>query len=111
MTETIDLQSTTYNNYKPGEWKELIKAMDSGKRVLISESVYYYFLEVLPPVWMFKGGFYFAEGAEMLKRFAQSADGYTVQQINKINPTWGGQPCKVNLEALYKAGKLGNVGG
>ncbi len=111
MTETIDLQRTTYNDSKPEEWKALIVAMNSGKKVLINESVYYYFLEVLPPVQMFKGGFYFAEGAESLKRFSRTVEGYQVKQLNIINPSWTGVPCKVNLEALYRAGKLGSVGG
>ena len=61
-------------------WAETIAAMHSGERVEISEAVYNYFLEVLPPVYMGRritlpGGdtrrvaFGFAEGAEPITAF------------------------------------------
>ena len=45
-------------------WAALIVALDSGHVVRIHQSVYQYFLEVLPPLKMFSGGFVFCEGCD-----------------------------------------------
>ena len=36
----------------PGNWKEFIAVMQSGQRFEIDEKMFYYWLEVLPPVFM-----------------------------------------------------------
>jgi len=81
-----DLSNIDYNNCEGDDWKKVIKAMDSGEKVKIHESIYYYFLEVLPPIKMFNGGFLFAEGSEGLRRFTNVGKDYFVQNTEKINP-------------------------
>ena len=47
------------------QWKEMIKAIESGEEVKISEWIYYYFLEVLPPIYSFQSGFLLQEAVRM----------------------------------------------
>lgn len=70
MTDTV---------YTTENWAEMINAMHSGAVIEIGEDVFYYFLEVLPPVYMARvmdiGGqrrrvlFGFAEGSEPITAF------------------------------------------
>jgi len=53
------------------EWDALMKEMDSGNKIEVHESIYNYFLEVLPPKKMFDNGFLFAEGMEEYTKFTQ----------------------------------------
>jgi len=70
------------------QWKEMIKAIDSGEEVEISEWIYFYFLEVLPPIYC-KGGFllqeavkFSDEGSVMRNRFyGNPKTGYFAQQV------------------------------
>ena len=71
---------------KRTDWDSMIKALCSGELVKIHKSIYWYFLEVLPPIKQFDGGFEFAEGMEHIKRFVDTPEGYYCKQINKINP-------------------------
>lgn len=68
------------------EWDKMIKALDSGEVVKIDKSVYWYFLEVLPPIKMFEHGFHFAEGMENIKEFINIGNKYSVKQLKQINP-------------------------
>lgn len=83
------------------DMKEFCKARDTGNRVLISEELYWYFLEVLPPVWMHttvrlpdgKDQFSdlgFAEGAERVTIFWSEGKGsekrYLAQLTGIMNP-------------------------
>jgi len=68
------------------DWDSMIKAMDTGEVVKIHKSVYWYFLEVLPPIKMFNNGFEFAEGMENIKEFINIGNNYTVKKLKKINP-------------------------
>ncbi len=63
-TETLrDLTAIDADEHTPEEWTTLIAAMGSGETVIVSGSVGWYFLEVLPPRWMPSGGaFAFCEG-------------------------------------------------
>ncbi len=110
MTETLDMRHVQISQSEGAkdrqQWDKLIKLMDTGQKILIDKSVYWYFLEVLPPVWQFGSGFYFAEGAENLKRFCETSEGHTVQQINVLNPSRWGEPCRKDLEAAYQRGEL-----
>lgn len=68
-----------HHNCSPEEWAEFITAMHSGEVVQIDREMYYYWLEVLPPVFMNQtvkiGGvtrrlsFGFAEGEERIIGF------------------------------------------
>ena len=69
------------------QWTEMIKAIDSGEKIAISEWIYYYFLEVLPPIYC-KGGFLLQEAVKfkgdsvMRNRFfGNSKSGYFAQQV------------------------------
>ena len=50
-------------------WAETIKAMDSGEVFECEEAVYWYFLEVLPPIYQRGTEFGFAEGSEPVTKF------------------------------------------
>jgi len=61
------------------DWKEFIAAMNSGQIFEIDEENYYYWLEILPPIYMgqtqiingqpIRCSFGFAEGREYIKDF------------------------------------------
>lgn len=113
MTETIDMRHVQ-TSHSDGtndreQWDKLIKLMDTGEKILIDQSVYWYFLEVLPPVWQFGSGFFFAEGMEKLKRFSETGEEYAVQQIDVFNPSCYGEPCREDLEAAYQRGELAST--
>ena len=71
------------------EWNEFIVTMNSGERFEIDEEMYYYWLEVLPPIFMHQhikflpgheghkmwADFGFAEGCECITVFFRSPDG------------------------------------
>lgn len=69
-----------YEDDNPNAWSEFIQAMHSGQPFECDEDMFYYWLEVLPPVYMGKRilcadgverlyHFAFAEGAEPLTVF------------------------------------------
>lgn len=41
-----------YDDATPGAWKAFIKVMRSGEVFECDRAMYWYWLEVLPPVWM-----------------------------------------------------------
>lgn len=77
-----------YDDPDPGAWQAFIDAMCSGERFECDEEMYYYWLEVLPPVFMHREitflpgheghlmrvDFGFAEGAEPVTVFWRSPD-------------------------------------
>jgi hypothetical protein len=75
-----------YEDKTAGTWDAFIKAMHSGEEVEIDEEMYYYWLEVLPPVFMgrtlgfpdpqhpMRYDFGFAEGAEPITVFWRNPD-------------------------------------
>ena len=83
------------------DWDEFIQVFNSGEKFEIDEKMYFYWLEVLPPVFMnrridFRPGhegqkvfadFGFAEGAEEIKIFWKSIDGkrFFGQCTNQLN--------------------------
>lgn len=79
-------------------WNEAIEAMNSGEQIEVDEEFYWYFLEVLPPIFMNKYleqfrrrvDFGFAEGYEKVKVFWKEGNGehtrYFCQKIDLINP-------------------------
>lgn len=87
----IETQAYTMEN-----WKETVEAINSGEMVEVNEEVYWYFLEVLPPVFMNKkfkfidgqivrASFGFAEGAESIKVFWKEGGKYFCRQSTLIN--------------------------
>ena len=70
-----DLSRIEYEKCTAQQWKSLIEALDSGDAVQIDESVWEYFLEVLPPRYMGHGGFAFAEGLEHPRWFSKDNQG------------------------------------
>lgn len=85
----------------PTEWQEFIKVMQSGTRFEVDGKMWYYWLEVLPPVFMsrhidyFPGreglqtpvDFGFAEGTELITVFWRESGHYYGQRTNKRNRT------------------------
>lgn len=75
-----------YDDPAPGAWTAFIDAMRYGETIEIDEDMYFYWLEVLPPVFMDKPisfpdknhpiryDFGFAEGAEPITLFWRSPD-------------------------------------
>ena len=53
-----------------------------SKNAMIDEETYLYFLEVLPPKFMQKGLFAFAEGAEELRLFWRSGGEFFCRQLS-----------------------------
>ena len=69
-----------YDDPAPGAWKEFIAAMHSGQVFECDDEMWYYWLEVLPPVYMGRtvllpdgssvpAAFGFAEGIEHITAF------------------------------------------
>ena len=51
-------------------WEQMIQRINvTGRIHQITEEVFYYFLEVLPPRWLRSSQFVFAEGADPLQLF------------------------------------------
>ena len=70
ITEHVDMSHVKYNDHSPEAWGELMEATNSGKVVKIDESIYWYFLEVLPPRKMLgRGDFVFCEGEDFPRLF------------------------------------------
>lgn len=90
--------------YGEENWKETMTAIRSGERVEITENVFYYFLEVLPPVVFERAvdfvpgregekvhvNFGFAEGIEPIVLFWRDKNGkggemFSCQRSNRVN--------------------------
>ena len=75
-----------------GAWSRFIEAMHSGEEVEIDEEMYYYWLEVLPPVFMWKVidgkkyEFGFAEGAEPVTVFWRKDGRFFCRRTEIMNP-------------------------
>lgn len=83
--------------YTTENWKEMLEAMDSGKQVEVGEDVFDYFLEVLPPVFMFKkftfkdgqtvkASYGFAEGCEPIRVFWSEGGKSYCRKSEVLNP-------------------------
>ncbi len=78
------------------KWAEFLTARDTGKRVEISKAIYWYFLEVLPPVtwnqtYVLDGQeihsqFGFAEGTEEVTAYWREGKRYFCQKTGTMNP-------------------------
>lgn len=83
------------------KWHLFIQALNSGEKVEMDERLWYYFLEVLPPIFMgeeidyfpghegtptkVKSSFGFAEGCEPIKVFWREDGRFYGQRSKKIN--------------------------
>ena len=86
---------------KANDWEDFIQVMHSGETLEVDEGIFYYFLEVLPPVWMYqiikgqKYRFGFAEGEENIVGFwsvkSLTANGllYFCRDTGILNRPWG----------------------
>jgi hypothetical protein len=64
------------------EWKDHVERISIPGRIAeISEEQYHYWLEVLPPKYMSRGVFAFAEGAEEIRLFWRASGRYFVRQL------------------------------
>jgi hypothetical protein len=50
--ETTQATVYSYDDHTQEQWAEFITAMTSGEVVEVDESMYFYWLEVLPPIFM-----------------------------------------------------------
>lgn len=81
-TDVLDDLSATQDGASGEEWKMLMAAMRSGKTVIVSDSVAWYFLEVLPPRWMPSGGaFAFCEGDDQYTVFVQMGEKWLMRTL------------------------------
>ena len=82
--------------YTTEAWEEMIAAKNSGAKIEITEEVYDYFLEVLPPAYMGRVAklpgigprlvdFGFAEGAEPITAFWRENGKFYCMQTNEMN--------------------------
>lgn len=79
------------------DWAAFISAKNAGERCQIDEDIFMYFLEVLPPVYMFRDvelspgvtkhvSFGFAEGAEPICAFWRGQGGtFFCQMTGEVN--------------------------
>lgn len=85
-----------YDDSEPGAWAEFLAARDSGEQVEIDEGMYWYWLGVLPPVWMFqdvtwsdgqkqRAHFGFAEGTEEIIAFWNTGSRFYCRGTGAIN--------------------------
>ena len=91
-----------YGDGQGENWKEFIKAMNAGELCEIDEEMFYYWLEVLPPVYMGqvvkveidgvvydkKCSFGFAEGADYITDFWTSGGAWFCKQSKRMNRAW-----------------------
>lgn len=84
-----------YGDETPGAWDAFIRAMNSGEQFECNEEMYYYWLECLPPAFMYrlvewpdgfkvKAHFGFVEGADYITAFWM-----TGQRGLKVEPLGG----------------------
>ena len=80
-------------------FKEFITALNKGELCQVDERLWYYFLEVLPPIYMGERqnvtidgavfnkmcSFGFAEGCEEITDFWKAGDCYYCKKSNRIN--------------------------
>jgi len=74
-----ELKNATVVPGVPGDtdWKQHVEEISiPGQVVRVTEDDYYYWLEVLPPRWMYKSHFCFAEGEEPFRLFWQDRNGH-----------------------------------
>ena len=80
------------------EWKRFIEAKNSGQTFEIDEEMFFYWLEVLPPVYMAKiqeidgeqvpCSFGFAEGREYVTDFWRKDGRFFGKQSTRMNHAW-----------------------
>lgn len=70
LMHELKTAQTTTSLPNAEEWSDMIARIKTPQTIHeISEETYWYFLEVLPPQWMDRGHFAFAEGEEPLQLF------------------------------------------
>src|SRR3954451_20687206 len=62
-------------------WKETVARIRGGGNQRVPKDVYFFFLEVLPPHFLWGSLFAFAEGQEPIKLFARVGKGYACRQL------------------------------
>lgn len=83
--------------YTRENWAEFIAAENRGEQLEVDEDIFDYFLEVLPPVYMYRTvelpngtqvrtTFGFAEGAEPVTAFWKLDGRYFCQRTKEMNP-------------------------
>lgn len=72
--------------YTMENFEEMFKTKANKQKFECDEEVYYYFLEVLPPIYMRGAEFGFAEGREPVTRFWQEDGKFYGQETDRINP-------------------------
>lgn len=66
------------------EWTQMIERTTLPGRIAeIDEETYDYFLDVLPPRWMGRGGFAFGEGADSLRLFWRCGGRYFCRELSE----------------------------
>jgi hypothetical protein len=96
-TEPFDYPEGEWSELDKAQWAAFITARESGHEVEITEAMFWYWLEVLPPIFMarrfqFKDGqkvtasFGFAEGAEPITIFWEVDGRHFCRMSTVINP-------------------------
>lgn len=83
ITEQIqDLSAIDADEHTSDEWQTLIRAIDSGETAIVSDSVGWYFLGVLPPRWMPGAGvFAFCEGDDRYTVFVSVGTNWLMRTL------------------------------
>lgn len=81
-----DFSKAHINNPDSNVWDAFKISMHSGFTVEVNESIYWYYLEVLPPIFQIGNHFGFAEGHEYVVHFWSVGSSYFCRRSDILNP-------------------------
>ncbi len=94
LMTTVDKSHLVYGEMTTEEWHDLLATIEATKnrdaRVKVHGSIFWYFLEVLPPRFQGCSGFVFAEGADDPTWFGEIGDDHYARRFASYEeiPAW-----------------------
>ena len=84
MRSLTSSEATSTEEPESEEWEDMIQRVHVPQQIhSITEKTYWYFLEVLPPQWMSRNYFAFAEGQEELTIFWERQGQHYCRQLTQ----------------------------
>lgn len=85
--EHKDYSHITVDNHSDEDWNVLLASFMSPSKptVKIHESIFYYFLNLLPPIYQNCNSFGFAEGQDYIIDFRKNGGEFYCQRTDLIN--------------------------
>jgi len=81
--DAIDISNMDYDDHTTAEWAKFLEAYYTYDLVRVHSSVWWYFLEVLPPRWISGRAFIFAEGADEPVLFFKDGSGHYCKRFTR----------------------------